>query len=263
MDKDKSKKEKIKINSSAYFTPHSFQTKVKTDFIDGVRVFIKPIAYSKMWHYVDICDEEVSWLGIVENIGCIYIISDVYLVEQNVSSAESSIDEEAFCKLMKQLILEGDEGGKKSNNIRFLGHSHHTMSTNPSHQDDLQMKEYAKNNMDFFVRGIFNKKGRIKFCIFLFKDGEILLELEDVPWSIYPFVDKDLRSSIESEIKEKVKPIARQYEIDNNWPFGSEYYSNYKYRNWGISYRTNRNKFQPNNRKPSLLPRNNTNIKGI
>jgi hypothetical protein len=58
--------------------------------------------------------------------------------------------------------------------------SHVRMGTSPSGQDDTQMEDFSKD-VDWFIRGIFNKDGRAEFSIWFYKQG---IAYNDVQWCI-------------------------------------------------------------------------------
>jgi hypothetical protein len=86
--------------------------------------------------------------------------------------------------------------------LLFWGHSHVNMGTSPSGQDEAQMALFESQELEFFIRGILNKNGRMEFAIFLYESG---VKIVDAEWAIYQPVDKSLRSAIEAEFKEKVQ----------------------------------------------------------
>jgi len=185
--------------ASSQLIPHNSQTKVKL-IGSFPRVLISRIAHDKMWHYIDIADQEVSWLGTVVEQENDFLIEDVFLLEQGVSSANTDITEEGQEKLCQELLAQED-GVELWNKIRFWGHSHVNGGTSPSGTDEQQMKKFAKLDLPFWIRGIFNKKGRAEFSIFFYSTD---LAVTDVAWSLAELADKSLRAAIEKEFAEKV-----------------------------------------------------------
>ena len=60
------------------------------------KIIIKLSALLKMKGYVEHCDSEIAWLGLVEKNGTTYTIVDVDLMQQDVSSATAEIHEKDF-----------------------------------------------------------------------------------------------------------------------------------------------------------------------
>lgn len=163
-------------------------------------ILITPIAYSKMLHYVDIASGEVGWLGIVEEDNKDFIITDVFLFEQNVSGTHTSITEEGLSKFTEQ-ILKLENGMEIINKMKFWGHSHVNFDTFASAQDDSQMEIFSNCGHDNFIRGIFNKKGSVHFTHYDYKN---CFSVDHCKWNIFCPRDESLREGIEREFKDKV-----------------------------------------------------------
>lgn len=184
-------------------------------------VFMTREVYSRMWHYVDIADKEVSWLGTVRITPYgNYLIEEVFLLEQKVSATQTEISADGQAALVQQLIESRTDGVDVANRLFFWGHSHVRMGTTPSGQDEKQMEAFRDNGCPWFIRGILNKLGRMEFTIFLWGAG---VKIEDIPWAIYEGVDESLRAGIESEFKGKVSEKPIQYipqQNSNGFSFG-------------------------------------------
>ena len=103
---------------------------------------------------------------------------------------------------MGQRILDSDavNGITEVNKLRFWGHSHHTMGTSPSGQDNEQAEEFMKNGCDFFVRGIVNKHGKMEFTLYMASG----IKMSDVPWAIYSPISERNRDKWKDDIKNLV-----------------------------------------------------------
>jgi len=200
------------------FSPHSFDTKV--EMLSQIpKILISKLAYTKMWHYVDIAGDEVGWLGTVERMPGALLIKDVFLLKQKVSAAQTVITEEGLTEFGEE-ILQLPDGVDIYNNIRFWGHSHVNMGTSPSGQDENQMELFKNSEHPYFIRGILNKRGRMEFTIFFYDTG---VKIEDAEWAIYEPVDVSVRDTIEAEFKEKV--IKETYTYKSYSPYVSPYAS--------------------------------------
>lgn len=185
------------------FAQHAFEA--RPEFLNGggiPTIFMTREVYSRMWHLVDIADEEVGWLGAVRTTPQNdYLIEEVFLLEQEVSATATDLSVDGQAKLAQYLIDNRADGIEIVNRLRFWGHSHVTMETSPSPQDDRQMEQFLENGCSWFVRGILNKRGRMEFTLFLW---EARVKIVDVPWAIYERVDESIRSEIEAEFRNKV-----------------------------------------------------------
>lgn len=198
------------------FIPHKFESKF--EMLSGSKtpkVLIDKVAFNKMWHYVDLASKEVSWLGTVERRDWNFIIKDVFLLKQEVSSSQTVITEDGLAEFGEN-ILKKKDGVDIYNNIRFWGHSHVYMGTGASGQDESQMGIFEESSHPYFIRGILNKLGRIEFTIYLYDSG---IRINDPEWCVYDPIDSSVRSIIEKEFEEKVKDesILSQY---TNYGYG-------------------------------------------
>jgi hypothetical protein len=164
-----------------------------------VKISIK--AYLKIKSLVSICDEEVGWLGIVKREDTIFLLSDIYIVKQEVQPTFVELDENALGELGDQLLQEED-GMEKYNNLRFWGHSHVDMNVLPSVVDDNQTLNFLKSVDDYFLMGIFNKRGNMYFSV-IYKDKEITIS--DLDWEIYFPEEEEIYEEMKKEKEEKVK----------------------------------------------------------
>jgi len=200
----------VALASAQPFIQHVFGGRV--EFLNGSKVptvFMTREAYSRMYHYVDLALEEVSWLGTVRIMSCgNYLIEEVFLLEQTVSSAQTELSTDGQAILVQHLINTRSDGVEIANRLLFWGHSHVHMGTGPSGQDDQQVEQFRENGCPWFIRGIVNKKGRMEFTIFLYQAG---LKIVDAPWAIYEPVDESIRAGIEAEFEEKVSRMSYQH----------------------------------------------------
>jgi len=164
------------------------------------QIGINANALAKMSVYVDKCPDEIGWLGTVESIGKRrYIISDVFLFDQNVHSTTTEITPEGLSTFGEEILTRPD-GMEIWNNLKMWGHSHVNMGVFASGQDDKQMEEFESIGQPWFVRLICNKKGDMTIDFFDYEHGISYL---DVPWI-------ELSSPEESEIKNKIAELEEQ-----------------------------------------------------
>lgn len=180
---------------------HAFKNTMECLFDPPTAVLISKEAYERMWHFVDVADDEVGWLGTVKELprgG--FLIEEVFLLHQEVTGATTEISEEGVSRLADEL-LRREDGLEAVNKLRFWGHSHVMMGTSPSYQDERQMDMFRDNDCEWFIRAILNKRGRMEIDIFYF-DSQIMFK--DVPWIVYNPVTQEIREEILAEFGEKV-----------------------------------------------------------
>lgn len=175
------------------FRPHNFEPKMEMTYPN---IVISQEAIDDMYLMVDECDIEIGWLGLVERKGSTFTIEKVFLVKQECSSTVTKLDIDAQAKLAQELLAKKD-GVKLYNKLRFWGHSHVEMDTDPSRQDDDQMEDFRANKCEYFIRGILNKNGKISFDVFYYSLGVTVF---DVPWSIQYEIDTSKRAQMRKAI---------------------------------------------------------------
>lgn len=137
------------------------------------RVFYTPDVWERMWFIIDHCEEEVGWLGLVDEVPGGYLITDIYVPEQTVTGAETDIGDEALTNLALELLEEGIDTSK----LIYWGHSHVNMGISPSGQDETQIDEFL-NACPVFIRGIYNKRRESKVDVFDTEKGYVVQNVE-------------------------------------------------------------------------------------
>ena len=155
------------------------QTSVKYSQTSVPSVIISDVALLKMFVYTSTVTDEVGWLGTVDVIGKNeYMITDTYMIGQQVHATTTEILPEGLSELGEELLAQPD-GMEIWNKMQMWGHSHVNMGISPSGQDDKQMKEFESNGYPFFIRLICNKRGEMKLDFYNYETG---MEYHDIPW---------------------------------------------------------------------------------
>ena len=166
------------------------------------RLYFLKKAYDKMRLYVELCEQEIGWLGYVEKLqdGTGYMVTDVFLLDQEVHATTTELSPTAIIDYYNEL----DEAGRDNflKKCKLWGHSHVNMGTTPSGQDDTQGLELSKDVDDFYIRLITNKKGEYNIT---FYDKEIKAKVMTDEVILYSPEGIELRKEIQEEIKQKVK----------------------------------------------------------
>lgn len=120
---------------------------------------IPKLVHDKIMYWIDKTDQEVSGFGkILWNAEeKAFVVSDVWLVKQEVGAAHTDIDETAIGKLLYQTKdMPGD--------LRFWWHSHVNMDVFWSGTDTETIKSLGSKG--WIVASVFNKKREIRtaFC---------------------------------------------------------------------------------------------------
>lgn len=169
------------------------------------RVVMTLEAYKKICHIVDQANQEIGWLGFVEDEKGVLTIKDVYLFKQQVSATTCEITPEGIEEVVMDL-LQIENGDYIVQHLHLWGHSHVNMSTSPSAQDEKQLLSFKDNGNDWFLGLIANKRGEFNFT---FIDYVARLKICNLNWKIeIPGLDDKLIAlEIKNEIKEKVTDL--------------------------------------------------------
>jgi hypothetical protein len=155
----------------------------------GIRIQVDAVAMQKLWTWTDVARGEVSALGLVEEIrdtdsGAItaLLVTDMYLVKQQCSMDETTMDPQAVAELMVDLESKGIDTRK----LRMWTHSHGGLSVFFSGTDDTTIEGLA--NGEWLLSLVVNKKHDAQMRLDQFSPAHLFLT--DVAFEIaYPMVD--------------------------------------------------------------------------
>lgn len=202
------------------------------DLEDGglrYRLYFLKKAYDKMRLYVELCQDEIGWLGYVEKLsdGSGYMVTDVFLLDQEVHATTTELSPTAIIDYYNALDEQGRDNFLKK--CKLWGHSHVNMAPTPSGQDDEQGKELSKDADDFYIRLITNKKGEYNIT---FYDKTIKAKVMTDEIILYSPEGLELRKQIQEEINQKVKkkvyqtPSTGSTYNRNSYDYSDNYYKN-------------------------------------
>jgi len=139
-----------------------------------------PTALKWILAMVNCHHEEIGFLGIVNEIDNAYVITEIFYPKHClVSSSTCEISPEGEIEIAQQLINENR--AQDISKVRFWGHSHHTMSTMPSNQDNVQAIEKMNKCGSYFIRAIANKENEMSVSFF---DYQRQIKFDNIKWSI-------------------------------------------------------------------------------
>lgn len=190
------------------------------------RLYFLKQAYDKMRLYVELCEDEIGWLGYVEKLPdeAGYVVTDVFLVEQEVHSTTTELSPDAIINYYNN--LEEDKREEFLKKCKLWGHSHVNMAPSPSGQDESQGEELSKDAEDFYIRLITNKKGDYNIT---FYDKVIKAKIVTDDIILYSPEGIELRKQIKQEIEEKVKKKTIKTTYGTGYKSYGGSYSSYSY----------------------------------
>lgn len=168
---------------------------------DIPKVIINDLPLIKMKEYVDQCDDEISWLGTVDvnTETNTYTITDVMLLEQEVSGISADLCEKSLSDFGSKLIQSGQ--AELFNKIKCWGHSHVNMEVYASGTDEDTFTQLAQHT-DYFIRLICNKKDKLKIDLINIQKG---LEFDNIAWQ-----------NEETELYKQAKALIQQIEDEQD-----------------------------------------------
>ena len=155
-------------------------------------IYMSQKAYNKMFQYVAATENEVSGLGVVEELQGIGVtITDVYLLDQVCGPASTELDPMAVSKLLTELAKQG-----KETRLLLWWHSHAYMETFWSGTDNDTISRLRTGS--YFISMVVNKRFDIKTRIELY--SPVSISMDDIPVKVLPEV-----TNIPQEIKDEVQ----------------------------------------------------------
>lgn len=168
-------------------------------------VYYSTPAWLKMWKIIDLCQQEVGWLGLVDEINDgDYLITDIFLLEQEVTGGTTDIESDAVANLAVEL----ESSGIDSTKLRYWGHSHVNMQVSPSGTDESQLADYMEH-CEWFIRGIYNKKFEQKVDVFDKRHNVVFQKVDSKEHR--PDFDDAWLQALKTEIATKVKQKSYSY----------------------------------------------------
>jgi hypothetical protein len=168
-----------------------------------MNLYITAYAKKKMGYYVSQCPDEISGLGKVTAVKAAggetqFIVHDLEIFDQVVSSAHSTIEQETLAKFLFDKMKAGE---KKLSEYRFWWHSHAAMSVFFSGTDTGTID--ASTEFPWLISLVTNHKHEMKARFDLF--DPIRHKVEDLNIITLEGEDLELKDLCKKEITEKVK----------------------------------------------------------
>lgn len=179
--------------------------------MSAYNILLSELAHKKIMYWVNKCDKEVSGFGLVEydqTKKCFYV-TDAFLIEQEVTSSTTDIDEKGFAKLLYQTA-------KNKGDLNFWWHSHVNMSVFWSGTDMDTIKKLGSNG--WIAASVFNKKDEVRSaCAYMASSAlnnnkpELVVQDDIQTFIEQPLIDADFKAHLDKEFEEKVKIFKPKY----------------------------------------------------
>jgi hypothetical protein len=170
-------------------------------------VYLTAQTYVKIQKLIDASSDELAWHGTVTKLDNAYLIDDIFVYPQTVTSVTVDSDEEAYAKWLMEL------DDNIINHLRFQGHSHVNMGVTPSGRDTGNWHAFLNllKDDEFYIFCIANKKDQFYWTIYDMKTN-IIFENKDIEMVV---IDADCLS-IKDWVKENIQTYIKRQPITAN-----------------------------------------------
>ena len=169
------------------------------------RILIRPEAWQRLRLYIDQCPTEISGLGLVERRDQDFLITDVFLFEQEVSQLDTALSPADVANF----LIETIESGRDPSAIKLWWHSH---AEAPVFWSALDEQTAGSFSNEYMISVVGNKRGHFRSRLDVY--GGRRLTLDRLPFEMCYDEDDSLVETVRNEILQKVRTPARDFDED-------------------------------------------------
>ncbi len=195
----------------------------KAEFQYTGKVIMPLKLYQKMFLYAINCTKEVSGLGMVEREGNELRITDLFIVKQEVTAGNTTLDNKDLAKKTIDLIAAGGDPSK----MKLWWHCHLGGGTYWSATDERCCEAY--NNDQWLLSMVVNYKKELRCRLDIY--NPIRITLDYIPVVIEEPISylSELEEECKEDMKDKVREPATSFQYGANAP------SAYQRKSWKCS----------------------------
>lgn len=160
-------------------------------------LYFAPHAWSKMNTYIAVCGKEVAGFGVLDKVDNGFVVSDVFIVEQEVSDGHADIDSNSLASLAEKFIAEGKEDYLGKMNMWW--HSHVMMEAFFSTRDVTTINKWP--DTDYLISVVGNKKGEFSCRLDLWRPFRMAV---DMPMAVGLSMGVEEMEALKKEVEDKV-----------------------------------------------------------
>ena len=159
-------------------------------------VYITPQAKQKLDLYIKCCKQEISGFGTVERYERSFLITDVFIFNQECSTSNSDMSSEDVSKYLVEAVNEGID----PSTIKLFWHSHADGGVFWSGVDNDCIDQLSTS---WLLSIVGNHSGQYLVRLDLYEFARVTLD--ELDFRVFTPPIEGLKEAIEAEIKEKVK----------------------------------------------------------
>lgn len=163
------------------------------------RLLLTPDVDQRIRHWTDIAVGEVSCLGLADQVADGFLVSQVFLLRQSCTLAETELDQAAVAALLAELDAASIDIGR----VRFHMHSHASFGVFYSSTDVSTLEKLTTGT--WFASLVTNKAGSRLARLDI--RSPVRVTLEDIPVDVVQN-DLGLRATCEQEFRERVTEVS-------------------------------------------------------
>lgn len=176
----------------------------RSEIIVAPRILFTPMAWGKLWLYVDTAPGEIGGLGFVDRLGDDFLVDDVFILEQDASAAHVDIDDEVMSRFLTEMVQAGRESDLAR--ITMWWHSHGNVGAFFSSTDTNTISKWKATN--YLLSVVVNKDRRYSARIDIFNPVRLSVPVEISTHFALP-------EDVVAKVKEEVRTLVKSKPI---WP---------------------------------------------
>lgn len=131
-------------------------------FVDTPTLWVSQRNWQKLMAYVQLCPVEINGFGYIDPAPGGFELSEVFILEQQVTAGSAEIDAAVVARHMTGMIRRGENTGR----MRFQWHSHVNMPAYFSGTDLGNIEAYSS---DWMISLVTNKQGEYSLQLDVFR----------------------------------------------------------------------------------------------
>ncbi len=167
------------------------------EILHAPRIVFPEAVWKRLMAYIQACPLEVGGLGTIAVRDGDLVIDDVFLLEQEVTAAETKLDPAAVARFVTRFSQEGRDPSR----LKFWWHSHAAMDVFWSATDLETIRELSEGG--YLVSLVGNHRGETKTRLTVRAPVEIAVD--DLAFRIEPVLEPAMVAAVREEVRVKVR----------------------------------------------------------